>query len=466
MRLFTIGPDKVFFLPLPLGLFLILHLLSVICLQQRVLAQSIKEEIPFTADLSTCIDYALNHQPLIQQLRLNEEISRHDIGIALSDWFPQIEASAGWQQYLKLPVSLFPDFTNPSAPKREISTAVKNTSALQFSATQVIFNNDVFIAGKSARFYRLRSTQTTRESKIGLVMQVSKAFYDVLLSVARLNFLQEDHARLNKGMKDAYNQYLSGVSDKIDYQRATIALNNIKAEIQGTGEEIKAKYAYLKELMGFPSDQSLSVAYDSLKMAEESWMDTTYRVDYHNRIEYQLLLTRLSLQKSSVDYYKLGFLPSLSAYANYSMIYQNDILKDLYNRDFPNSSIGLKLAFPIFEGTRRVQQMKRASLQYREMALDTVSMKSRMNTEYVQSMASYKSNLKAFLAAQANSKIAGEVYNTVKNQYDQGIKAYLEVIVSETDLRTSRINELNALYRLLSSKLDVEYALGSISVNE
>jgi outer membrane protein len=80
-------------------------------------------------------------------------------------------------------------------------------------------------------------------------------------------------------------------------------------------------------------------------------------------------------------------------------------------------------------------------------------------------MASYKSNLKAYEAALENAQIASEVYNTVRLQYNQGIKTYLEVIVSETDLRTSRINQLNALYRLLSSKIDVENALGNISVN-
>jgi outer membrane protein len=464
MNLFTSKSQRSFIHPLQLWGFVIFQFFNLSGLQ-ILKAQSQPDEISGTADLSTCVDYALKHQPLVQQLRLNEEISNRDIGIALSDWFPQIEATAGWQHYLKLPVSLFPDFTNPSGPKREITTAVENTSSLQFSATQVLYNNDVFIAGKSARFYRLKSAQTTKESKISLVVQVSKAFYDVLLSVARLNFLQEDHARLDRSMKDAYSQYQSGISDKIDYQRATISLNNIKAEMLGTKEEIKAKYALLKELMGYPIDQPLAVGYDSLKMAQASWIDTTYRVDYHNRIEYQLLMTQLNLQKSSIEYYKLGFLPSLSAYANYNLFYQNDVLNDLFNKDFPNSSIGLKLSFPFFKGTRRVQELKRASLQYREMALDTLNLKYRMNTEYEQALASYKSNLKAFQAAQTNSRIAGEVYNTVKYQYDQGIKAYLEVIVSESDLRTSRINELNALYRLLSSKLDVEYALGSISVN-
>jgi outer membrane protein TolC len=346
-----------------------------------------------------------------------------------------------------------------------ITTGVKNTSAIQLNVNQTIFNSDVLIAGTSAKYYRLRSRQATNQSRIQLVVDVSKAYYDVLLSIARLDFLQEDFSRQQKSMKDARSQYETGVSDKIDYQRASISLNNIKSEIYGTREEISAKYAHLKELMGYPADQPLKVSYDSIRMMKDAWIDTLNGVNYQNRIEFQLLMTGLKLQKSNVNYYKLGFLPELSAFANYNLVYQSDALVDLYRTDYPNSAVGLRLAFPVFQGTKRIQQVKRANLQYEEMALDTINMKNRMSAEYELSMTTYKSNLKAYEAALENSEIANEVYNTVRLQYNQGIKTYLEVIVSETDLRTSRINQLNALYRVLSSKIDVENALGIISVN-
>jgi outer membrane protein len=446
-----------------MGMFM--QISGIFPLQNILFSQSQPDIIPDSADLNTCLAYAMDHQPLVQQLQINEEISRRDVGIALSDWLPQIDLSGSFQKYVKQPVSISADPSNPEGPKREITTGVKNTSAIQLNASQEIFNSDVFIAAKTAKYYRLRSRQATHQSKIQLVVNVSKAYYDILLSTAQMDFLQEDFARQEKSMKDARSQYEVGASDKIDYQRASISLNNIKAEMYGTREEIKAKYAFLKELIGYPPDQPLKISYDSIRMMKDSWIDTLNAVDYHNRIEYQLLVTGLKLQKSNAEYYKLGFLPELSAYANYNLVYQSDALVDLYRSDFPNSSVGLRLSFPIFQGTKRVQQVKRANLQYQEMALDTLHMKSRMTTEYEQSMASYKSNLKAYEAALENAQIASEVYSTVRLQYNQGIKTYLEVIVSETDLRTSRINQLNALYRLLSSKIDVENALGNISVN-
>jgi outer membrane protein TolC len=48
----------------------------------------------------------------------------------------------------------------------------------------------------------------------------------------------------------------------------------------------------------------------------------------------------------------------------------------------------------------------------------------------------------------------------VKLQYNEGIKAYLDVIVAASDLRTSEINYQNALFELLKSKADLERALG------
>jgi outer membrane protein TolC len=49
-------------------------------------------------------------------------------------------------------------------------------------------------------------------------------------------------------------------------------------------------------------------------------------------------------------------------------------------------------------------------------------------------------------------------------QYQQGIVAYLNVITAESNLISSEIGYLNALFQLLSSKIDLEKSMGSIPV--
>ncbi len=78
-------------------------------------------------------------------------------------------------------------------------------------------------------------------------------------------------------------------------------------------------------------------------------------------------------------------------------------------------------------------------------------------------MAAYKANLVTYQALKQNVELAKEVYEVIQLQYKSGVKNYLEVITAETDLRNARINYFNALYAVLSSKIDVQKALGQIN---
>jgi outer membrane protein TolC len=439
--------------------------ITFLCFSSGLRAQNQQNIISDSATINDCIKYAMHNQPLVKQLNLDEGIARQNIRIALADWLPQVNASAGLQHYLKQPVFLFPDISNPTGPKILIPNGVLYNSNIQFSATQNIFNNDVYIAGRTAGNYRLQASQTSRSALIEIVVEINKAFYDVLLSREQLNIIKEEIDRLSKSLKDAYALYQSGTSDVIDYKRATISLNNALSQKKNAEESIKAKISYLKQVMGYPNEKPLNLSSNILSMEKDAIIDTLQNINVYNRIEYQLLQTNLKLQKSKTDYYRMSFLPSLSAFANYNIIYQNDVYNQLFKSSYPNSTIGLSLSFPIFEGTKRIQNIKKSKMQYERLTLDTLNTRNEMNTQFVSAMASYKSDLAAYRMTQQNIEIAQDVYNTVKLQYNQGIKTYLEVIVSETDLMSARINNLNALFMLMFSNIDVKRALGEISVD-
>jgi outer membrane protein TolC len=113
----------------------------------------------------------------------------------------------------------------------------------------------------------------------------------------------------------------------------------------------------------------------------------------------------------------------------------------------------------------RQENFSKAKLQYQRLQLGMDYLKSSISSEYTQALTSYKSNLNELKVAKMNIIVAKEIFNTVKFQYDKGTKAYLEVIVSETDLRTAELNYLNILFQVLTSKLDLEKASGEIKVN-
>ena len=408
-----------------------------------------------TATLDNVVAYAIVHQPLIKQSLLDEQITETLIKSKLADWYPQVDFKYTLQHNFQLQKAVIGG--------NIIKFGVDNTSAAQFTLSQNIFNRDVLLASRTKNDVLSNVKRTTVANKIDIAAVVSKAFYDVLATMQQIKVADEGIVRLERSLKDAYSRYNTGIADKTDYKRATIALNNSKAAKKSNEALLKAKLEYLKSLMGYPAGNDLNIVYNSLQMEKEMLIDTLQLPDYSKRIEYQLLTTRKKLQEAELKYNKWGYLPSVSAFAAYNLNYQDNRFNKLYGQSFPNSYGGISLSVPILQGGKRKFNIQQQELQLKRIDWDFINLQHSINAQYAQALALYKSNMANYQALKENVNLAKEVYDIIQLQYKAGVKTYLEVVSAETDIRTAEINYYNALYELLASKIDVEKSLGQIN---
>jgi outer membrane protein TolC len=101
------------------------------------------------ATLENVINYALKKQPAVEQSLIDERITESQIRSKLADWYPQLNFNYLLQHNLQVPTSIIGG--NP------MKLGVKNTSALQFSVSQSIFNREVLLASRSKNDVRLLS---------------------------------------------------------------------------------------------------------------------------------------------------------------------------------------------------------------------------------------------------------------------------------------------------------------------
>ncbi len=418
------------------------------------LAQESTAALPEQVRLQDLIDFALENRATIQQALLDEEIGEREIASALSGWYPQIAATGTYNNNIKIPTTVIGD--------QVIAMGQKHSSAVVLQADQQLLNPGLMQASKAARYIRQQNALNTENSTINTVVEVSKGYYDILTSEEQLNIIQENLARIERQLADARARYETGIVDKIDYKRAEITLANTKAEQKRVAEMLNYKYAYLKELIGLGAGQPLTLSFENTAMEQEILLDTSRTVNLENRVEFRQLQTLKQLQQLNTQYNKWTFLPTLSAFYNYAWDFRNNQFPDLYSQDFPRSVFGLTLNVPIFQGTKRIQEIRKSKLQEERIDWDIINLKNQINTQYEMAMATYKANLNDWTTAQQNMVLAEEVYNTLKLQYDEGIKTYLDLMTAETDLRTAQINYLNALFAVLSGKLEVQRALGIV----
>lgn len=419
-----------------------------------VSAQTESDSLPSKLELNEAIEFAIKNQPRLQNALLNEEITEKSIRAKLADWFPQLN----FNYLLQHNFEVQPTFFNGQVMR----LGVENTSTAAFTARQNIFNRDALLASSTKDVVRQIAQQTTFATKVDLVANVTKAYYSLLSSQQQVFVTEGDIIRLERSLKDATSQYNAGLTDKTDFKRATIALNNTKALLTSRKEEVQAKSSFLKFLMGYPTEAPLKIAYDSVALEAEIMLDTTVEYNYERRIEYQQLMTQRRLQEANVKYNRWSFIPDVYASGAYNMVYLNNDFSKLYDRTLTSSFAAVTVAVPLFQGGKRRYNIDIAKIQLNTIDNNLKDLKNNISTELIQAKASYKSNLANYLALKENLAIAQEVYDVIDLQYKNGIKTYLEVINAETDLRNARINYYNALYLVLSSKVDVQKALGTL----
>ncbi len=103
-----------------------------------------------------------------------------------------------------------------------------------------------------------------------------------------------------------------------------------------------------------------------------------------------------------------------------------------------------------------------AQLQIDRLDYNFISSKDSISTQYIQALASYKANLNNYFEQKENLELAREVYDVIRLQYRAGIKTYLDVVTANNDLFGAQINYTNAIFQVLSNKIDVERALGTL----
>jgi outer membrane protein len=418
-------------------------------------AQQPQDSLLQEATLDQVIQYALIHQPVVRQAEADEEITQRLIKGRLADWYPQVNFTYNYQRFIDLQSSVIGG--------NVIRFGVNNTSSAQLTATQSIFNRDALLASRTASKVRLQASQSTLRSKIDVVVNVSKAFYDLLATLQQIRVSRESIVRLQQSLKDAQSRYNAGVTDKTDYKRATILLGNAKAALKSNTELLRSKEANLRTLMGYPAGADLPVQYDTLLMEGEVFLDTLQSLNYSQHIDYRILYTQRELQQANLSYSYWAFLPSLNAFGAYILNYQNNNFGELYETKYPYSYIGATLTFPVFQGGKRLVKIQEQKWARKRIDLGLENMQNALSAEYTRALASYKSNLALYLTQKENVVLAKEVYDVIQLQYKNGVKAYLDVTIAESDLRTTRINYFNALYQVLASKLDVQKALGQIN---
>ncbi len=481
--------------------------------QTPATGQPVATNEPMRLSLKQAVDYALQNKSTVQAQRLNEEIAKARVGQIRSAGLPQINASAGMTDNIKLQKSLvdFGAFGGPPlsgatltpdqltqvqggqsvvlkpAYGERVSTGPQAIAfGLQWQGnagvqgSQLLFDGSYLIGLKAAKVYEQLAVKQSQQTEIDVVESVQKAYYGVLVNRERFGLLGRNVARLDTIYRQTAAIYKEGFVEKLDVDRLQVQLTNLKVEQQKTERLVDLTVALLKFQMGLNQQQSIELT-DQLDAAlvESTQVPTGGAgFNYGDRVEYALLETQRDLADLDVRNKRAGYLPRLLATGGYGFVGSDPTAGGLLEfrgpdsrnkaTGFPNqnwfgfANVGLQLQIPIFDGFAKHYAIQQAQLTARTVNYGFTTLQQSIDLQQAQSRTSLANSLDVVKNQKSNLDLATNVARVAKIKFQEGVGSNLEVITAETDLRSAQTNYYSSLYDALIAKVDFEKAQGTL----
>ncbi len=207
---------------------------------QALAIDDIKVEKGSVLSLNDCISIALNNNPAIKNARYNYGISKANVGIARSEFFPTIGVGTGY---------------NLSDTQTRIRSTSTNAYSVEASLNQLLWNFGRTNAHiKMQKFYLIADEYLFANTVRETTFSVKQRYYEVLAARATvlINKAYVDINERNYLRTKAY--YDEGIKSKIDLVNAEVTLSDSKIAL------IKSENAYKNSLVNLNNAMYLTKA--------------------------------------------------------------------------------------------------------------------------------------------------------------------------------------------------------------
>ena len=420
--------------------------------------------------LADCINYAYEHQDSVVNAGLDIKSADYKIKETIGTGLPQVNGSVSFQDFLKPPATVGPNLFGPgpvdlTGPLVQFPFgAVKYNNTYSLTASQLLFSGTFLVGLQAVKTFKELSQRSLVRTRIQINVNVTKAYYQVLVSNEQIKLLDANIAQLKQQLDQTTQQNKQGFVEKIDVDRLAVQYNNLTTNRDNIIRSLVLNYEMLKFQMGMPIQQEITLAdkLDNVNLDQQIALGTNDTTVYHNRVEYNLLETNVKLNQLDVKSKKAAYLPTANLNAGFGEVYQENQFRYLYNHIYPNSYIGLSINVPIFNGNQRTNQLRQSEINVQKAKNDLDNVKNALSLEASAARISFYNSIQSLNTQKRSRELAQEVLRVSNIKYTQGVGSSIEVTQAQTELENADNQYIQALYNALISKVDQDKAYGRI----
>jgi outer membrane protein len=415
--------------------------------------------------LKECINYSNSNNRNIKIAKYDVTISQEKVKEQVGTMLPQVDASGSYTDNLKLGTTVLPgELMGQPGTQIPITMGTKHNLSGSVQLTQKVFDPTFGIALNAAKINKQLSEQTLTKTSEQQVYNISITYYQTLVIGKQMNSLQATLVASEKLLESTELKFKNGMAKKIDVDKIRVSYNNTKSQLQQSKLSYSQSLNTLRFQMGMPLDGPAIILDTVLNINVQSLekQQDNFSIDKH--IDYQLQRTNLNVYELDQKRNMAGYLPSLSFNANYgfsAMRNQFDFTKsggDWY----PNSSIGISLKVPIFDGLQRNAKISQSKLNIRKSMENILLTEQSIKVDLSNSEIQFRNALDNIRSEKDNLDLAENVYKNTQLEYQEGAGSSLDLVQAESSYRESLNNYFSKLLNLFVAKINLEQSKGSL----
>lgn len=412
--------------------------------------------------LQEALKFALQNKADAKKAVLELENSEYQIDEVRGTALPQISATGSIKHNIIIPELALEN----NGQVMTVKMGQPWNSSAVVSMNQQIFNQSVFTGLKAAKttreFYAVNKDLTEEQ----LIERVATAYYDVYQSKMQLQTIDNNLNSTIKTRDVIKGLVEAGLGKKIDLDRTTVAVNNLKSNRQMVLNGMELAENALKFAIGMPIDQQISMPNETFDVNASISLEAI-NIDQRTEIllaQKQLDLLDLNKKSKIADLY-----PKLSLGLDYGF--------SGFGKGFPiggdfswpqTSSIGLNLSIPIFTGGSTKARINMADIQIRQARVELEDAKLGISLANNNARNQIKNSLLTINTNRSNVVLAKDVLNDTDNNYKNGLASLTDLLDAEKAYADAQNNLTTSLLNYKVAEIQIIKARGELKtlVNE
>ena len=395
--------------------------------------------------------YAVEHNATMKNADLDVKKAEMERWKTLSSMLPSVKAGFDYQNMLGYEMHMGMGGTSISIPLNP-SGSFSVTAAIAVTGSQIVGTMLQNLALEMSDITRQQTEQTTRS-------QVKNVYVSILIMEETVGLLDSSLANLERLAATSQEAVNVGAAEQVDADKLQVQVATLRSSINATNRSLQL----LRNSMLLQLGADVNASFELTTPVEQilnvdgalTFLNESFEIE--KNYNYQLLEKSEEIAKKNVNMAWMDFLPTLSAYYQYSA--KTYFGKEEGMNMTPPNMVGVSVSWSILTSGTRYASIKSARIALKENQNSRKQAEDGLRVQYNQLRYDLVNALETYDIQHRNLEVTQRVFANVSEKYKYGRASSLEVTTSSNDIIAAQSNYIQAVMNVISAQTALENLL-------